>query len=73
MSKQMRVSDAVYDEIKRLIKEYDVDRRSVLNTSMVLMKCIIENNAEYIEFIDKNNKRVSIPVPILFKEKRQNK
>lgn len=68
MSKQMRISSVIYDEISRLSEEYDIDRKSILNASIVLLKCIMKNNADFVEFVDKNNQRISMPVPILFKK-----
>jgi len=70
MSKQMRISDTAYEEIKRLVDEYDVDRKSIMNTSIVLLKCIIENNTKTIEFIDADGEKVSMPVPLLFKKRK---
>lgn len=69
MSKQIRVSDAIYDEINRLVKEYDADRKSLLNTALTIMRCIIENDAKSIEFVNDSSDKISMPVPILFKKK----
>ncbi len=69
MSKQIRVSDAMFDELKRMSAKFDTDKRNLLNAAIVLLNHALENDASVVEFISGED-RVSMPVPLIFKRKR---
>lgn len=64
-NKQMRVQDAVHEEIAKLSKTFGVDRQTLLNSSLVLMKWILENKATSIEITDADGNKKSIIVPVI--------
>lgn len=68
MSKQIRISDTAFDEIKKLAEEYDVDRGIFISASLVLIKAIIENKASSIKFINDKGIATSMPVPLVYKK-----
>jgi len=67
-NKQMRVQDAVHEEISRLSKAFGVDKQTILNTSIAIMKQILETGTETVEVMDHGTKKV-IPVLLLSKKK----
>jgi len=69
MSKQIRVSDAVFNELKQLASEYDIDKRTFMNVSIVLIKQIVEHNAVTVELVSKDGSRTSMGVPLVFEKK----
>lgn len=68
-NKQMRVQDAVHEEISRLSKAFGVDKQTILNTSIAIMKQILEAGAETVEVVDHNDTRRIIPVPLVSRKK----
>lgn len=68
MSKQIRVSDAMFNELKRMSSEFDADKRSLLNAAIILLRCAVESNALTVEFVNGDN-RTSIPIPLVFEKK----
>jgi len=68
-NKQMRVQDAVHEEISRLSKAFGVDKQTILNTSIAIMKQILETGTETVEVIDSNGTKRIIPVPLVSRKK----
>ena len=64
-NKQMRVQDAVHGEIAKLSKDFGIDRQTLLNSSLVLMKWVLENKATSIEITDAGGNKKSIIVPVI--------
>ena len=69
-SKQLRVSNSAFDEIKRFADEFDIDKRTFISASIVLLKAIIEHDASSIKFENDNGEQISMPVPLVFKRKK---
>lgn len=65
MSKQIRVSDAIHSEIDRMIKKYKMDRKSLVNSAIVMLKCILENDPKFIDLTTNDGEKIRIPSPII--------
>lgn len=65
-TKNMRVQEALLKEIDRMSKEFGVDRKTLLNASMIILKCVMEHGAIKIDVIDEDGDVKSMPVPLVF-------
>jgi len=68
-TKQIRVSDAVIKTLDDLAEEYDIDRKSLVNVSLVIMKWALENKANTIEITDAEGVKKSMIIPLIVGKK----
>ena len=68
-NKQMRVQDAVHEEIARLSKAFGVDKQTILNTSIAIMRQILETGTQTIEVIDHDGTKRIISMPLVSRKK----
>lgn len=64
--KMMRTPQVVVDGLAELSKKYGVDRKVLLNASLVILRCIMERGAISIDIISENGELRNIPVPLVF-------
>lgn len=70
MSRQIRVSEACAQYITDLSSQYGVDKKTLLNVAILLMKNVMEYNAESIQIVDENEKEHTIIVPLVYNKKK---
>jgi hypothetical protein len=64
--KMMRTPQAVVEELASLSKQFGVDRKVLLNASLVILRCIMEKGAASMDIICEDGEAHNIPVPFVF-------
>lgn len=69
--RMMRTPPAIVDGLAELSKQYGVDRKVLLNASLVILRCIMERGASSIDIIGSNGESYNIPVPFVFEKNNE--